>query len=151
MIRKILVALDDGIQSSKALDAAIEIAKSKEIEIYIVSSYSMPVVYQGTIAGGIYPDNSALISLLYENSHEYLEKLLADAAQKVRQENIPVFTKLVDGSPGRMITQLADELEIDLIAIGSHNRTGMNRFFMGSVSNYVLQHTNCLVLVAKDE
>ncbi len=152
MIKRILVAYDDGKQAQKALEAAIEIARNTEAEIYIVSAYMLPIVYQGTItADGIYPDNTAIVNYLYENTHTYLEKILAEAAEKVHQENIPVFKEILDGSPGKMISQFAENQEIDLITIGSHNRTALNRFFMGSVSNYVLQHAKCLVLIAKDE
>jgi nucleotide-binding universal stress UspA family protein len=152
MIRKILVAFDDGSQALKALDAAIEIAKNKDIEIHIVSAYTVPIMYQGDItSGSVYPDNTAILDYLYENTRAFLETMLIKAAAKVRQENIPVYTEIVEGSPGRAITEIAENSEIDLVCIGSHNRTAVNRFFMGSVSNYVLQHARCLVLVAKDE
>jgi len=152
MIKKILVAYDDGRQAQKALAAAMDIAKGTGAEIHLASAYILPIVYQGTIASdGVFPDNTAVIDYLYNNSHTYLKKILAEAAEKVSQENIPVFTGILDGSPGKVITQYADEKKFDLIAVGSHNRSAVNRFFMGSVSNYILQHSKCLVLVAKDE
>jgi len=152
MIKKILVAYDDGSQSKKALEAAIELAGSTGAEIHLVAAYALPVVYQGTIAlDGMYPDNTAVINYLQQNSHAYLEKFLAEGADKVRQANIPVHTEVLDGSPGRVISQYAEDNGFDLVAVGSHNRTLVNRFFIGSVSNYILQHVKCLVLIAKDE
>ena len=152
MIKKILVAYDDGSQAQKALEAAIDIARNTGAEIYIASAYTIPIVYQGTIASdGIYPDNTAITNYLYESARTHLEKILAEAAERVRQENIPVYTEILEGSPGKMISHFAENKEIDLITIGSHNRTAVNRLFMGSVSNYVLQHAKCLVLIAKDE
>jgi nucleotide-binding universal stress UspA family protein len=151
MIKKILVAYDDGSQAQKALEAAIEIARNTGAEIFVASAYTIPIVYQGTIASdGIYPDNTAIINYLYESTRTHLEEILAEAAARVRQENIPVYSEILEGSPGKMISQFAEKQEIDLITIGSHNRTAVNRFFMGSVSNYVLQHAKCLVLIAKD-
>jgi len=152
VIRRILVAYDDGHQAQRALQAAIEFARNTGAVIYIVSAYALPTVYQGTIAmDGMYPDNTAIIKYLQENSQTHLENMLAEAAAKVRQENIPVYTKVLEGGPGRVITQFAEEQDIDLIAVGSHNRTAVNRFFMGSVSNYILEHVKCLVLIAKNE
>ncbi|PKM78614.1 MAG: hypothetical protein CVU90_01035 [Firmicutes bacterium HGW-Firmicutes-15] len=152
MIKRILVAYDDGRQAQKALEAAIEIAENTGAVIYITSAYIIPVVYQGTIASdGIYPDNTSIINYLYDNTHSYLKKILQEAADNVSQKNIPVFTEILDGSPGKMVVQFAENNQIDLISVGSHNRSAVNRFFMGSVSNYVLQHAKCLVLVAKDE
>lgn len=151
MIKKILVAFDDGSQSKKALETAIEIAGHTGAEIHVVAAYALPIVYQGTIAlDGMYPDNTAVINYLQENSHAYLEKILAEAEDRVREANIPVHTEVLDGSPGRVISQYAEEKGVDLVTVGSHNRTMVNRFFIGSVSNYILQHVKCLVLIAKD-
>jgi nucleotide-binding universal stress UspA family protein len=151
LIKKIMVAYDDGSQAKKALDAAIEIAANTKAEIYLVAAYALPIVYQGTISiDGMYPDNTAIINYLQENSHTYFGKILAEAAAKVQEANIPVFTEILDGNPGRVLSQYADENGMDLVAVGSHNRTGVNRFFIGSISNYLLQHVKCLVLIAKD-
>lgn len=152
MIKKILVAYDDGILAQKALEAAIDIAKNNQAEIHLVSAYALPIVYQSTLSlDGIYPDNTAVIDYLYQTNRTHLEKILLAAAAQVSQENIPVATQLLDGSPGRMIIQYAEDQKIDLIAAGSHNRTAVDRFFMGSVSNYILHHARGLVLIAKGD
>ncbi len=151
MINRILVAYDDGDQARKALRAAMEIAQNIGASIYIVSAFPLPLVYQGTVTlDGMYPDNTAIVRYLEENSRNHLEKMLAEAAVQVHEADIPVYTTVLEGSPGRFIIQFAEEQEIDLIAVGSHNRSAVNRFFMGSVSNYILQHAKCLVLIAKD-
>jgi nucleotide-binding universal stress UspA family protein len=151
MIKKILVAYDGGSQSNKALEAAIEIAGNTGAEIFIASAYTIPVVYQGSVPSGeIFPDNSVIINYLYENTHNHLVKILKEAAEKVRQANIAVHTEILEGSPGKVVTQFAEDKKIDLIITGSQNRTTVNRLFMGSVSNYILHHAKCLVLVAKD-
>ncbi len=152
MIGRILVAYDDGNQARKALSAAIEIAQNSGAVIYLVSAYTLPVVYPGTVTlDGIYPDNAAIISYLQENNQAHLEEMLAEAAAKVEAQHISVYTQVLEGNPGRAIVDFAEEMEIDLVAVGSHNRTAVNRFFMGSVSNYILQHVKSLVLIAKSE
>lgn len=149
-IKKILVALEGGDQAAKALEAAIEIAKNSGAEIYLASAYVLPTAYQTTLSmEGIYPDNTTVVEALYKTTHAQLEKILAEAATLVSSQNIPVFTAILDGSAGHMIIQLAEEKGIDLIAVGSHNRTAVDRFFMGSVSNYVVQHAPNLILIAK--
>jgi len=152
MIKKILVAYDGGEQARKALEAAVEIAKKSEGEIILASAYAIPIVYQSTLSlDGIYPDNSAVIDYLYKTTHAHLEKILAEAAELVKSHDIPVKIQILDGSPGRILVQLAETEGCDLIAIGSHNRTAVDRFFMGSVANYVVQHAHNLVLVAKSD
>ncbi len=151
MISKILVAYDDGKQAKKALQAAIEIARPTGATIHLVSAYALPIVYQSTVSlEGIYPDNTAIMKFLQENSQTHLEAILKEAAAKVSAANIPVHTEILEGSPGRVIVQYIEEHGVDMVAVGSHNRTAVNRFFMGSVSNYILQHVKCLVLIAQD-
>lgn len=51
------------------------------------------------------------------------------------------------GDPGSRIVELAKEIDADLIAMGSHGRTGMMRFVLGSVSQHVARFAPCPVLV----
>lgn len=149
-IKKILVALDGGDQAEKALEAAIEIARNTRAEIYLASAYALPIVYQSTLSmEGIYPDNTTAIDYMYKTAYDQLGKILTKATDLVSSQNIPVFAEILKGSAGPMIIQLAEEESVDLIAVGSHNRTTLDRLFMGSVSNYVVHHAPNLVLVAK--
>ncbi|MGF1516635.1 MAG: universal stress protein, partial [Nodosilinea sp.] len=50
-------------------------------------------------------------------------------------------------SPGRVICTLAKTWAADLIVVGSHRRKGLSELFLGSVSNYVMHHAPCSVLV----
>lgn len=151
MIKKILVSYDGGSQAQKALSAAIEIAEKGGAELHLVAAYSVPMIYQGTVGTDvIYPDNAMIIKYLYEHNHAQLEKYVAEAAERVKSHGIEITTAILDGSPGRTIIQYAEEHGIDLIAIGSHNRTAVDRFFLGSVSNYVLHHAKALVLIARE-
>ena len=47
------------------------------------------------------------------------------------------------------IIDYATRKNIDLIVIGTRGRTGLKRFFMGSVANGVIQHAHCSVLVVR--
>ena len=53
------------------------------------------------------------------------------------------------GDPGQVISDRAEELEADLIVIGSHGRTGLSRVFLGSVAERVTRLSHCPVLVIK--
>jgi len=56
MIRRILVAIDEGPQSQKALEAAIEIAKNVQAELHLISAYKMQPVFATPLARyGTYP------------------------------------------------------------------------------------------------
>ena len=53
------------------------------------------------------------------------------------------------GDPGTVTTERADELDSELIVIGSHGRTGLVRLVLGSVAERVIRLAHCPVLVVK--
>ncbi len=55
------------------------------------------------------------------------------------------------GDPGRIICEIARDCDADLIVMGRGNHSGLNEFFLGSVSNYVLHHAPCSVLAVQGQ
>jgi nucleotide-binding universal stress UspA family protein len=74
---------------------------------------------------------------------ESMEKTLADSGIEGVQVNVSV------GNPGRVIADLAEEIEAGLIVIPSHGYTGLKRWFLGSVAERVVHLAKCPVLVLK--
>jgi nucleotide-binding universal stress UspA family protein len=62
---------------------------------------------------------------------------------------IPLNHTLLDGDPAREIVRYAHEAAPDLIVMGTHGRTGIERELMGSVADQVLRTAPCSVLVVK--
>jgi len=62
---------------------------------------------------------------------------------------IAVHHVLLDGDPAAEIVGYAKEAGIDLIVMGTHGRTGVERLLMGSVAEKVLRDASCSVLVVK--
>ena len=63
---------------------------------------------------------------------------------------IPVEHRLVEGDPAEEILRLTEALRCDLIVMGTHGRTGLERFLTGSVAEEVLRKAGCPVLVVKN-
>jgi len=79
------------------------------------------------------------------------DALAAKAAARF-QANFPKWTveyKAVWGSPNWEIFSKANEWNADLIVIGSHGRTALGRFFLGSISQWLLNEARCSVRVAR--
>lgn len=55
----------------------------------------------------------------------------------------------ISGNPGSKICQVAREWQADIIVIGHRGRSGLQEFLLGSVSNYVLHHAPCSVLIVQ--
>lgn len=73
-----------------------------------------------------------------------LNRLVADLG-------VEVETKIVLGEPGPAICEVATDVGAGLVVIGSHGHGWLRRVFLGSVSQHVLQHAPCPVLVARHE
>lgn len=56
-------------------------------------------------------------------------------------------TRIVEGSPGQAICALADETGAAVVVIGSRGRSGLQRAVLGSVSDHVVRHAPCPVVV----
>ena len=71
--------------------------------------------------------------------------------EQVRPANphIPVHHALLEGDPASEIARYAADAGIDVIVIGTHGRTGVERLVMGSVAEKVMREAPCSVLVVK--
>ncbi len=71
--------------------------------------------------------------------------------EQIRPVNskIPVHHVFVEGDPASQIVRYAADAGIDLIVMGTHGRTGVERLLMGSVAEKVMRDAHCSVLVVK--
>ena len=76
-------------------------------------------------------------------------KLLKNFADKAIAAGIETEFIQDIGSPGPAICKLAKTRDADLIIVGSHGRTGLSEMLLGSVSNYVVHHAPCSVMVVR--
>ena len=72
--------------------------------------------------------------------------LLADTARRCGLDH-DVETVLLEGAPGAAICDAATELRADVIVMGSRGRGGLRRAVLGSVSDHVIRHAPCPVLI----
>lgn len=80
-----------------------------------------------------------------ERAAQHLENL----ASPLRSERWEVEVKTARGLPGEEIMREARAIDAQLIALGTQGRSGLNRFFMGSVAEWVLHHAQCPVLAVR--
>jgi nucleotide-binding universal stress UspA family protein len=71
----------------------------------------------------------------------YVEQVWNDVPRKI-------VAHLRAGVPSRSILQTAVDLDADLVVVGTHQRQGMEKLWLGSVAEQVLRHAHCPVLVA---
>ncbi len=158
MFQRILVALDHSEVSRGVFEKAIELAKSNHAEVmllHIVSlideglptpMYSMPDSLYPIQSDAMLRSSAQLLSQAEEAGLDMLRARDATAtAAGVRCE----FSQHV-GDPGEAICTIAQTWNADLIVLGRRGRSGLSEFFLGSVSNYVMHHAHCSVLIVQE-
>ena len=87
---------------------------------------------------------------VYEQMRRSSRALLDEQADKMRDAGAKITKRhLRNGRPEQEIVALADELGAGLIVMGGRGMGGMKRALMGSVSDSVVRHAHCPVLVAR--
>ncbi|HUX08295.1 MAG TPA: universal stress protein [Acidobacteriota bacterium] len=143
-INKILFPTDFSECADHALVWAIMLAKNFEAELTMLHA----VVLHGDDVGdevySRFPDLDRVVQTLIENADTRLETSIPDKGEvEIRQ----VVKRGVSASDE--ILNFIEKEGIDLITIGTHGRTGLGRFLMGSVADRVIRHCNCPVLVVR--
>lgn len=142
--RNVLVATDGSRYSAAAASEAIGIAKinnSRLTVISVVPSEFMPPTDIEMAIG-----QRELMAEKEMHEAEKNAKTVKEAAQK---EGVAVQAFVMSGKPSDAIIETAKEKNADLIVLGSHGRTGLEKLLMGSVAERVIVLANSAVLVVK--
>jgi nucleotide-binding universal stress UspA family protein len=81
--------------------------------------------------------------------HEWGRKVTRQATGALAREGVKVTAEMRTGAPAREIISAAEEIQADLIVVGSQGLSGVSRFLLGSVSNNVARHAGRPVLVGR--
>lgn len=142
-IKRILVPIDFSEYSQEALAHAKEWAAlyGAQVDVlHVIEETLHPAFYVGGVRS------------IYEAQPNIEEKALAEMGTLVDETAGPdVETNLHvgPGDAGSAISDFADEQGSDLVTMSTHGRTGMNRFFLGSVAEKIVRHVRCPVFTVK--
>jgi nucleotide-binding universal stress UspA family protein len=140
----IVAGVDLSIPSDQALERAAGLALQAGAPLILVHA-------QADDAPLEHADQAML-----EQLGEVSAAMRAEAAQQLskhvqrlaaRGVNVELVNRT--GSPGEVVAEVAKERAADLIVIGTHGHTGLQRFLLGSVATSVLRHAPCDVLVCR--
>ena len=140
-IKKILVPIDGSNAAKSALAYGIETARAHKAELILlavadVTEAAYPIMGVTIDRDGFY------------NVKKKAETMLAEWKQTIPND-ITVEAKVENGVPGQVISALVEEENIDMVVMGNSGKGAVSSFIMGSVSQYVIHHVKCPVLVVK--
>lgn len=144
---KILLATDGSAQSEAAIDMLRNFSFKSGDEMKIVSVVDMAVPMAIDIYGGYLPDTTEM----EKTAREHAEKVLSETCERLEGicKNLTVTSDVLFGSPESRIVETAEEWGSDLIVVGSHGYSRWERLLLGSVSQSVVHHAPCSVMVVR--
>jgi len=143
---KVLLALDESRFSKAAVQMVLHQFRPENAEIIVLS-----VVEQILMPAGLGGELRYLpdLSAIREQVLRSVSQVTEEAATKLRDAGFKVAIEIKEGDPKTWIIEFAAQWGADLIVMGSHGRTGFDRFLMGSVSEAVARHAHCSVHIVR--
>lgn len=141
--KRILVAVDGSEEAEKAFRKAVEVAKRNNASLVLAHvidtrAYQSFSTFDGSIA---------------DNAREEAKNILEEYKAYANKEGLSEVEVVLEfGSPKVIIAKQIPESEnIDLIMLGATGLNAVERIFVGSVSEYVIRHARCDVMVVRTD
>jgi len=153
---KVLLATDGSEEADLAARTAAEVAEKTGSELHMVHVFGITPWYPAYPEGFGFStaelEDPVLEEDLQRISERRAREVLDAEVEKLRSSGVtPAQAHLVDGGAPQEIVGLAEEIGAGLIVVGSRGRGGIRRALMGSVSDSVLRHAHCPVMVVRPE
>jgi nucleotide-binding universal stress UspA family protein len=143
---RILLATDGSEEADLAALRAVELAQKTDSELHVVHVGVVPRFLES------YPGTLGYERRIYEQIEEESRQRLRELSWRVKLAGGTLAgAHLRMGEVALEIVALAEELGADLIVMGSRGLGGVRRALMGSVSDSVVRHAHCPVLVVRPE
>ncbi len=144
VVKKILVPLDGSEVAKSVLPVVEEFAKTMGASLVLYHSVAPLSAYPGFESAG-----AAALGDAVEETQRQAREILARASEEVNSHGVEATTVVSLGTAVDGVLSAADELDVDLIAIATHGRSGLGRAVLGSVADGVIRRSAvvpCLVV-----
>ena len=149
-IKKIILATDFSDTSKDAGYHALLLAKThkaelKALHVFDTGAWNIPSNYY------LAPAGPGGFSGFVEGIEEARQRGKNTLIELAKSFDLEVETIFAEGDPGHEIVRVAEEINADLIVLGTHGYSGWKRFTIGSVAELVVRHAPCAVLTIKSK
>jgi nucleotide-binding universal stress UspA family protein len=149
--RRILVPLDGSPLAEAVLPHVEALAKRFGSTVELVRAYTPPASLYVARASTALPGTGPLLDSgpFVEAGEQEAEVYLEAVEERLRRQGIRAEHRRLDGPAGEAIVQESRRADVDLIAMSTHGRGGLERMVMGSVADHVLHHAACPILLVR--
>jgi nucleotide-binding universal stress UspA family protein len=141
---KVLLATDGSEEAELAASTAVDLAKLGDSELHVLHVGPALPLYE-------LPDYPAQFEEVVQAQRREAQRVLDDQVKGIEALGATVVAAHLemDERPGRAIVELGDKLGAGLVVMGSRGLSGLRRALMGSVSDSVVRHAHCPVMVVR--
>ena len=147
---KVLIAVDDATESHDAIAFARR-ALPHDADVIVLNVAQYAVTAAGTVGAftmGTYGD-AMLTAETQERLSQQAERRAAETVEEAVNLLDGAETRIEHGDVGPTICAVAEDEGVDVVVLGTHDRGRWSRLWFGSVSDYVVRHAPCPVLVVR--
>ncbi len=141
--KRLLVPLGGSMQAEQALGPALRLAQAVSAELVLRRVTIMPLNPVGPVVG--WPGSEAVMNENEQEARAYLQRV----QESLASGRIQIHTQITASSVAESIIDIADRLQVDLIVMSSHGRSGISRWVFGSVAEKTLRGAHCATLVIR--
>ncbi len=150
-IKRILIGIDDSKYAERAAAYGFEIARKFNASVGLVNVVSPSVMPpMGTSADpilgmsmqGVGTEEMELLDIRRSQAEDIVDRTVGKFAKDMKVTHFTEF-----GATAQGIIDCSKEFKADMIVLGTHSRSGLDRLLMGSVAEHVVRHAEVPVLV----
>lgn len=149
--KKILVPVDRSPLSDTVFEEALAMAKANQGKLMLL--HCIPLEQRITPYGNLYGEEllniSSLLREQLEKEKEETIQWLSVYQQKASEQGIEAEWDYKTGEAGYWIREMAKTWDADLVVMGRRGLSGVKEMFLGSVSNYIIHHVPCSILIVQ--
>lgn len=146
---KIILVTDGTKYCDAAVNMLSKFALKSGDEIKIITVVDMALPFSIDLYGGYLPDTDVLENTARENAGNIVDETALKLNAAFGPAGINISSDVLFGSPDSRIVETAEESGADLILIGSHGYNRWERLLLGSISDSVVHHAHCSVLIVR--
>lgn len=151
---KILVAVDESESSHKAFEQALRLINHQDTTFLVLGVEEPVIIPSMSPVPGVFGEAPSTVWQEETEAVELEEKQTKSAilwAENLcHEKGVQFISRLEYGEPKNVICDVAQQENCDLIVIGSHGYGVIERVLLGSVTDHVVHHAHCAVLVVRE-
>jgi nucleotide-binding universal stress UspA family protein len=140
-MKRVLIATDGSSSAREAIEHGLELAVEQKAEVTLLHVIP-PLVSPGL-------ELAAVTAIEQEVPEPSEDPVLVEAAAQAKERGVSADLRVSLGSPAAEIVAIADEIDADIVVVGSRGLGAVSGALLGSVSHGVLKHSKRPVLVIR--